>query len=243
MKHDLINKFKQYNKREMYKWLLVSALHPSNQRYVIRYELLIYTLLSIPENYFSDSPLPRSKFEHFIKWFEKKYSQSFFMMEDWEPFNQTQLIPIFFEKKRYYFYYGASERPYEAIRQFQEILFTKDIIELENTKKEFLVSLNIQTKILELITKDSESNIKTEQMYIPTLKSFNRYSDIFRIKTINKKYLHSAKTNYEMGINNFNGLYTEINNEFFILPPQCHIETLYQITEQYNTPRNLNKFF
>ncbi len=233
MKHDLINKFKQYNKREMYKWLLVSALHPSNQRYVIRYELLIYTLLSIPENYFSDSPLPRSKFEHFIKWFEKKYSQSFFMMEDWEPFNQTQLIPIFFEKKRYYFYYGASERPYEAIRQFQEILFTKDIIELENTKKEFLVSLNIQTKILELITKDSESNIKTEQMYIPTLKSFNRYSDIFRIKTINKKYLHSAKTNYEMGINNFNGLYTEINNEFFILPPQCHIETLYQITEQY----------
>lgn len=233
MQHDLRDKLIQYNKQEIYKWLLVSAIHPSNQRYIIRYELLIYTLLSISENDFLNKSLSRPKFEHFIKWFEKKYSYYFAMMEDWEPFEQTQLIPIFFEKKRYYFYYGASERPYEAIRQFQEILFTKNIVELEDTKKEFLVSLNIQTEILELITKDSEANIKTEQMYIPTLKNFNRYSDIFKINTINKKYLHNAKTDYEMGVNNFNGLYTEINNEFFILPPQCHIETLYQITEPY----------
>lgn len=233
MQYDLIDKFKQFNKKEMYLWLIVSAIHPSNQKFIIRYELLIYTLLSIPEDNFSNKSLSRRKFEHFIQWLEKKYSQSFFLMEDWEPFEQTQLIPIFFEKKRYYFFYGASERPYEAIKQFQEILFTNNTTELEDIKKEFLLSLNFQTEILELIIKDQESNLKTQRMYIPTLKFFNRYFDIFKIKTINKKYLHNTKTDYEMGINNFNGLYTEINNEFFILPPQCHIETLYQTTEQY----------
>jgi hypothetical protein len=217
----------------MYKWLVVSALYPPNQRYIIRYELLIYTLLSIPEKDFLNNELSRQKFEHFIKWFEKKYSQEFIMMEDWEPFEQTQLIPIFFEKKRYYFYYGASERPYEAIRQFQEILFTKHIEELQEVKKEFLLSLVNQTKILELMSKDSEANIKTEQMYIPTLKSLNKYFNLFKIYTINKNYLHSFKYDYEMGMNNFNGLYTEIDNEYFILPPQCHIETLYQITESF----------
>ena len=102
MYKEIISQFKQYNKQEMYQWLLTSAIHPSNQRYIIRYELLIYTLLSISESDFADKPLSRPKFEHFIKWFEKKYSQQFFMMEDWEPFEQTQLIPIFFEKKRYY---------------------------------------------------------------------------------------------------------------------------------------------
>ena len=46
------------------------------------------------------------------------------MLEDWEPFNQQKLIPIFFERKRYYFFFGAIERPFEIIKHFQAILFT-----------------------------------------------------------------------------------------------------------------------
>lgn len=233
MINEIINKFKQFSKQEIYKWLLVSIIYPSNQRYIIRYELLIHTLLSINDKDFFNNQLNESKFKNFIEWFEEKYSHYFIMMEDWEPFEQTQLIPIFFENKKYNFYYGALERPYEAIKHFQQILFTEKIIELESTKIEFLLSLEIQTKVLALIIDDPEAKIKNNQMYVPTLKSTNRYFDIFKVNTINKDYLHNFKSKYEMGINNFNGIYTEINNEFFILPPQCHIETLYQITEPY----------
>lgn len=229
----LINKFKQYKKYELYKWFLVSTLHPSNQRYIIRYELLIYTLLSIPEQDFLNNRLSRPKFGHLIKWFEKKYSQVFMMMEDWEPFDQTQLIPIFFEKKKYYFFYGASERPYEAIRQFQEILFTDNIEEVHDIKKEFLTSLHIQTNVLNLTIKDDEAQIKTDNMYVPASKNINSYFSFFKIDAPNKDFLHISNTEYEMGINNFNGLYTEIDGNFFVLPPQCHIETLYQYTESY----------
>jgi len=155
------------------------------------------------------------------------------MMEDWEPFEQTQLIPIFFEKKKYYFFYGASERPYEAIKQFQEILFTKDIEELQNIKREFILSLKLQTDVLTLIVKDDEAQTRVDNMYVPTLKSINRYFNMFKIDVSNKDFLHNNKTEYQMGINNFNGLYTVIDGHFFILPPQCHIETLYQYAESF----------
>ena len=62
MYKEIIRQFKQYNKKEMYQWLIVSAIHPSNQRYIIRYELLIYTLLSIPEDDFSNKSLMKSLF-------------------------------------------------------------------------------------------------------------------------------------------------------------------------------------
>jgi len=233
MKQDIINKLKQYSKQELYKWLLVSSLYPSNQKYILRYELLIHILLSVPESNFLNHTLSRQKFTHIIKWFEKKYSQNFIMMEDWKPFEQTQLIPIFFERKKYYFYYGASERHYESIRHFQEILFSKKIEGLEHIKREFLMSLNLQTKVLELIVKDSESDINIDEMYIPTIKGLNQYFNLFRSDNINENYLHSSQSDYEMGINNYCGLYTKIDDTFFILPPQSHIETLYEITESY----------
>lgn len=229
----LINKFKQYKKYELYKWLVVSALHPSNQKYIIRYEFLVYTLLSIPEQDFLNNRLSRPQFEYLIKWFEKNYAHSFAMMEDWEPFEQAQLIPIFFQKNKYYFFYGASERPYEAIRQFQEILFMNSIEKLNDIKKEFLTSLNIQTHVLNLIIKDDEAQIRTDKMYVPASKNINIYFNIFKIDMANKDFLHICDTEYEMGTNNFNGLYTEIDGNFFLVPPQCHIETLYQYAERY----------
>lgn len=37
---------------------------------------------------------------------------------------------------------------------------------------------------------------------------------------------------YEMGINNFNGLYTKIDNKFFTIPFESHIETIYSLTSK-----------
>ena len=49
MQNELIEQFTRYNKKEFYQWLVVSLAHPSNQKFGIRYELLIHTLISINE--------------------------------------------------------------------------------------------------------------------------------------------------------------------------------------------------
>ena len=232
-------------------------IHPSNQKFGIRYELLIHTLIEISEDKFSNKIVTKEKFIKLISWFEEKYSNYFIMMEDFEPFKQTKLIPLFLDGKKYYFFYGPAERPYEALKQFHEIIFPIDTKTLDHIKHEFLFSLQKQTDILFELAKDEEHTIETSCMYIPSFNFFNKYKLFFEVKKINKKYLHTSEkiphltelekmydfgidsnnsnTNisqldiddkeiedsisfYEMGINNFNGVYTEIDNQFFIIP-------------------------
>jgi len=269
LEQELIKQLSKYNKKELYQWLIVSMIHPSNQKFGIRYELLIHTLLAIEEDKFINEKLTKEKFEEFISWFEKEYSNHFVMMEDFEPFSQLKLIPLFLDKDKYYFFYGSLERPYEALKQFHEIVFSVDIEELNEIKSEFLFSLKQQTDILTELTCDKEAQLETDSMYIPTLDFFNKYKLFFEVKKININYLHNShklppltkvekmynfgidtntsNTNisqldiddieledsisfYEMGINNFNGLYTEIDNQFFIIPFESHIETIYNLT-------------
>ena len=103
MEKKIINQLKQFNKLELYQWLLISNLHPLNAKYIHRYELLIYTLIKIPESEFLNKKLDRNKFKFIVQWFEKKFALSFNTMEDWTPFSQMKLIPLFFEKNKYYF--------------------------------------------------------------------------------------------------------------------------------------------
>ena len=268
MQNELIEQFTQYNKKELYQWLIISMIHPSNQKFGIRYELLIHTLIAISEDKFSNKILTKEAFEEIISWFEKEYSNNFIMMEDFEPFKQIKLIPLFLDGKKYHFFYGSIERPYESLKQFNEIIFSIDIEELNNIKSEFLFSLQRQTDILTEITSDNEAQFETTSMYIPTLDFFYKYKLYFEVEKTNLNYLHNSQklppltevekmfdfgidsnisnTNipqldiddieiedsisfYEMGMNNFNGLYTEIDNQFFIIPFESHIETIYNL--------------
>jgi len=269
MQNELIKQFTQYNKKELYQWLIVSMVHPSNQKFGIRYELLIHTLVAISEYKFSNKILTKEAFKEIISWFEKKYSNNFTTMEDFEPFKQTKLIPLFLNGKKYYFFYGLIERPYEALKQFNEIIFLIDIEELNNIKPEFLFSLQRQTDILTELINDNEAQFETTLMYTPSLEFFNKYKLFFEVEKININYLHNSQklpslievekmfdfginsnisnaniprldiddikledsiSFYEMGVNNFNGLYTEIDNQFFIVPFESHIETIYNLT-------------
>ena len=232
MEEAIIKQLSKYNKKELYQWLIVSMIHPSNQKFGIRYELLIHTLLAIEEDDFLNKPLKRKNIEFLISWFQKKYSNQFMMMEDFESFNQTKLIPLILNGKKYYFFYGQAERPYESIKQFYEILFTSEIDELSDIKKEFLFSLEQQTKMLKILTEDKESEISSKVMYLPSMKFFKKYSSLFSIKKINKNYIHNSTSSYQMDINNFNGLYTKIDDKYYITPFETHIETLYSIAEK-----------
>ncbi len=271
MQNELIKQFTLYSKKEFYQWLTVSMIHPSNQKFGNRYELIIHTLISINEDKFSNNLLTREKFEEFISWFEKEYSNNFIMMEDFVPFKQTNLIPLFLDGQKYYFFYGSSERPYEALKQFHEIVFSVNIEELNDIKSEFLFSLQRQTDILTNLSSDYEAKSETIFMYIPSIEFFNNYKSFFEVDSVDIKHLHNSKkipplsetekmfdigvdnsisdsnipqldindieledslSFYEMGINNFNGLYTEIDNQFFITPFESHIETIYTLTEK-----------
>jgi hypothetical protein len=275
----------KYNKKELYQWLIVSMIHPSNQKFGIRYELLIHTLLSIKEDKFLNEELTKEKFEEFISWFEKEYwnTTHFMMMEDFEPFNQIKLIPLLLDGEKYYFFYSSLERPYESLKQFHDILFSVEITELESIKYEFLSSLQRQTDILTKLANDKESKYETTDMYIPSLKFFNKYKSFFEVQNIDKNYLHNSQKipplteiekmydfgfdkeidtvdipqldidlddslySYEMGMNNFNGLYTHIHNEYFYLPFETHTETFYTIAghiiynSQFQVFSTLNK--
>lgn len=271
MQKKLIKSLSKYSKKELYLWLVVSMIHPSNQKFLIRYELLIHTLISIDEDKFSNHLVDKKNFENFIIWFEKEYSSYFVMMEDFEPFKQTKLIPLLLDGEKYYFFYGSLERPYEALKQFHEIIFSLDIEELNNIKSEFLFSLQRQTDILIKLSSDNETQFETPSMYVPSLDFFNNNKSFFEVDNANIEYLHNSRklpplteiekmfdfgidnsvsnSNipqleindieledsiyfYEMGMDNFNGLYTEIDNQFFIIPFESHIETIYNLTSK-----------
>ena len=70
----ITNQLIQFGKLELYKWLFISVIHPSNIKYIHRYELLLHILLNIPEEKFFKKKLDRNKFEHLIQWFEKNFS-------------------------------------------------------------------------------------------------------------------------------------------------------------------------
>jgi len=272
----LIKKLSKYNKRDLYLWLIISMIHPSNQKFGIRYELLIHTLLAIEEDKFLNEELTKEKFEEFISWFEKEYSNYFVTMEDFEPFSQMKLIPLLLDRKKYYFFYGSLERPYESLKQFYDILFSIKIKELEDIKYKFLSSLQRQTDILTKLINDKESKYETTDMYIPSLEFFNKYKSFFKVQNIDESYIHdsyilppltevekmfdfgsTSETDtvdihqldigyidlgdslyfYQMGMNNFNGLYTQIENEYFYLPFETHTEIVYTIVEHrlYNS--------
>jgi len=270
LEQELIKQLSKYNKKDLYLCLIVSMIHPSNQKFGIRYELLIHTILAIEEDKFLNEELTKEKFEKFISWFEKEYSNHFVMMKDFEPFSQIKLIPLLLDRKKYYFFYGSLERPYESLKQFHDILFSVGITELESIKCEFLSSLQRQTDILTELINDKESKYKTTNMYIPSLDFFNKYKSFFEVQNIDENYIHNShklrpltevekmfdfgidkETDtvdipqldiddidlgdsiyfYEMGMNNFNGLYTQIENEYFYLPFETHTETIYNLTE------------
>ena len=271
MQNKLTEKFTQFSKKELFQWLIVSMIHPSNQKFGIRYELLIHTLIAIDEDKFSNKVLTREKFEEFISWFEKEHSNYFIMAEDLNQFIQTKLIPLFLDGKKYYFFYGSLERPYEFLKQFYEIIFSLDIEELNNVKSEFLFSLQCQTDILTELSSDIEARSDSNSMYTPSLDFFRKYKHFFEVDNANQEFFHNSDIYpslteiekmydfgfdnsvsnanipeidnndigleipinfYEIGVNNFNGLYTKIDNQFFIIPFQTHIETFYNLTSK-----------
>lgn len=83
----------------------------------------------------------------------------------------NEAYPIIFWKKQILLY-GASERPYEFLKHYQDILFSNSIEDFKELKTEYLKSLDFQTSILKLFISDKEANEEHNKMYVPSINFF-----------------------------------------------------------------------
>lgn len=242
---------KNYNVRELFLWIQTLAVHPANQLFQTRFETLLGFLFSIPTEKFSGNTLTRNEFCDFIQDFETNFSHHFLMFEDWQPFRQLKLIPYFFQNRKYYFFYGDLERPYEFLRQFDDLyLIDNDesiYREFALIKELFTRSLDFQSQIIEKLNQNDEAKIDSEHIYVPTQQFFNNISPLFKIdpyqvycleylsiiepgvfKNIEENIFEKC-VNYEL----FKSFYIRLaeNNNFFLIP-QLHLEILYNIANQ-----------
>jgi len=244
------NWFIKYNIKDLFLWLQVTAIHPSNQIFQHRFELLLGILFSIPEEKFSGKNLIKVDYQSFIKDFEKKISNVFYIYEDWQPFKQLNLIPYFYNKQKYFFFYSALERPYEFLKQFEEIYIIenseKKYPEFDLIENLFLLSLEFQTKIIKKLNQIEEAKIKSENIYIPTQKFFNKIAPLFKINSkqlpilqnipLNKSLVTEkiTKENYSvyLGKNLFKTFHIQLKDNNYFLIPQLHLEILYDIANK-----------
>lgn len=241
---------KYYNVRDLLLWIQTTAVHPANQLFHLRFELLLGLLFSIPPEKFQGHPLTRRKFNVFIKDFETKSSDQFRMVEDYQPFNQLKLIPYFSSRKKYYFFYAGLERPYEYLRQFEDIFLMQtdgdSYTELMLLKRLFILSLEYQTRILEKMSLIGDSKTESESLYVPTQQFYNDISPLFKM---DRQHYHILKeipsikpgdfTAYDekklylscLDIGLFSTLSVMLSNaDFYYTTPQVHLKALYDFT-------------
>src|SRR3989338_1167199 len=102
--------------------------------------------------------------------------------------NQSELVPIFVNGKKYYFFYGAMSAPYKLAKWFYEKYIDNEDLEKHKELKDilncFILSLEYQTKLLEVIKSINESgNISENEMHVP---SQNFYDRLFAVLNTNR---------------------------------------------------------
>jgi len=246
---ELIRKTKkwmcEYDPIILYKWIFITSIHPSNQIYLARFDFLLSILTSLNDSDFKKKRFNYERFNGYINEFKQNSDALFFYSEDFVPFSQLKLIPYFFEREKYYFFYGQSERPYELLRNLDKIFMLElnDFTECLLLKEIFIQVLNYQTSILIKLSEIEESKIELKNgIYIPSLDFYNQINDLILIKEqeiLDKRIIleigHSNKNlieNFEQIIYGkfFRNLYIRFSeNEYALILPELHIEILYDI--------------
>ena len=256
------NWMKKYNKSELIKWVQVCSIHPSNQIYQGRFELLLGIALSVRDKDYKRDKIEFDKFKSFIK--EFKTNTDRFFIEDFIPYNQLNLIPYFIDGYKYFFFYGLSENAYELLRVLENVYlfdFSEKIPELDLIKKIFITLLKIDTEILLKLNANPESHkTSNDSIFIPSEDYFHSFITLFDVKTselltphyfqdyIEKDFIIENISKFTYG-RFFNNIYIQtLDGEIILLLPQLHIEifssvfldiiqkapNLYYIKEQIN---------
>jgi hypothetical protein len=240
----------KYNPRELLLWIQTTAIHPANQIYQIRFEVLLALLFSIPAEQFEENAITRDEFRRFVKYFEDEFVRYFLMLEDWQPFSQLKQIPYFFDKKKYFFFYGHLERPYEFLQQFGTIFllpkYQETFGEISKLRNLFVLSLQFQNNLIEKIIILEESKIEAQKIYVPSQEYFSEICPFFEIDS-QKLYLLEDHSCIEAGafqiaeeeilskcldVELFKTFHIRLKENNYFLIPQLHLEILYKTAKR-----------
>lgn len=244
--HQISSWMAKFNLRDLLLLIQTTAVHPSNQIYQSRFEFLLGILFSISPQSFAGARLSIDEFKKFITESYERYSSTFSIFEDFEPFSQRNLIPYFYTRSKKYFFYGSCERPYEFLRQFDNFYAIQEsqetCTELVQIGQLLETSLNFQTSLLNKIFKSEEAKLRSDQIYIPSQQFIDNISPLFsiggytlstisNIPTIEPGTFISEQV-FDKCVNGylFNTFRIHFpNNQNYFLLPQLHIEILYNI--------------
>lgn len=235
----LIEKIKEFEPEMFFKWINIMSIHPSNQPKLIRFELILSAFFKIKEDEFLKQKKCRNDILAFINEMSDVFEKMFCMVEDYTPFHQNKLIPLFINGKSYYFFYGLIENPYTRINVLSKIIDeteSDNYSMLDELKSDFFKSLEIQTKILSELTTDSESNEESLDIFVPSQAYFDKFSTL--LSASNKQSerccnLGCIELDDEKLIDEcfnfrtpylFKKPFASINNNSYIILPHFHIE-------------------
>ena len=245
---DIKNWMRQYEPVYLFKWIELLSIHPSNQKFQIRFDFLIALLSSIHIEEFKQKKLDHKALEKFIFKFKENSDSLFQRYEDFTPFSQLKLIPYFFNREKFFFFYGQLERPYEKLRILEKIFIfdtEEEHSEFNLIKDMFKQVLEYQTKLLIRMSKIKESNHKiSSKIYIPSLKFYEDLEDLIMIgddKVLDSRFVLKIGADQGSIIENFSeilggGFFKKIyfqlsDKEFTLILPHLQIEVFFTIYE------------
>lgn len=236
---DVIEFFRRFDKTQMFLLLQACSCHPSNQKYLHRFEHLIVLLLGIPEPAFKTSIPGRSEIIFLFEKIRDQQDMDFGEIEDFPGFPQQKLIPLFYGQKMYHIFYGTFERPIENWQQLIDItVATKNASNtLSGFNQTLSKSLQWQTDLLKCILVQDGVDKDFDEPYIPDefflqsiIPHFKAESDHVRMFFDQEAIAHLQEDDLlELAPNVgdlFNGLFVIITSKLYWVLPQVHYSVL-----------------
>lgn len=237
----LIGKIKHFNPDLFFRWINIIAIHPANQMHLMRFELILSAFFAIREEEFTAEKNTRKDIVDFFNDINEDFNATFYWMEDYEPFCQNKLIPLFIDGKKYFFFYGLIESPYTRINVLSKVIHdleTDEDSELSSLKHIFTESLILQTRILENATKNEENFQFNEDggIFIPSEDYLDFISPLLHINAnidINPCELGFLNSHKDKIVDEcmeyklpylYSSPFASINNTTYIILPHFHIE-------------------
>ena len=247
---EVVEAIKEFNFADWALWINTASLHPKNQLMELRFQLLMGHLLTIKEDEFVGNALDYAAFRAVLKVFDAKCS-SLKWLEDFAPLPQMQKIPLFFNRKIKYFFYGSFEQPYLHWRGFIDLFYP--VLRLENNFLAFLIeqSLDMQTKLINSIEKYVDDCEVTQSIFVPPESFLEDISPLFKVEDIinnisfiscgelvEKKQLYTNIINENFLRDKF---YINTSSNYCYLFPFNHIDAITQaIQNEIFKQKNIN---
>lgn len=237
---EILKWMKKFSFTELLKWIQCTCIHPNNSLYQIRFEKLLALLITIDKKEFENNKLSREDFKCFIDNYYVYSNSTIAILEDFNTFDQTKLIPYFYNGDKRYIFYGSLERPIEFIEKFDYMYLNSNLIN-DKIKSIFKLLIDFQTELLLFLTSLEESNIKCEQIHTPS----NIYCDsVWEYFIIEQDLLLKPITrcdneyDYFESTNFFNSPFITDGEKNYFIIPQLHIEILFTLANRFLSIEN-----